>query len=251
MPNGVVVKTCTVTDGECSNDGRYYASGYCRRHYSRWRRWGDPTVVKAVFQDRPLPVCKTCGNPARSYQQDLCDTHYQMQWKYGRDVPVQAGKGSRKGATCECGEPVLARGLCARHYADRREQTLPNCSAPDCSARARAKGLCATHRDNGADYNKQHRANSATHLYLMARPGEMQIGETRCPVVRIRQHERQGWVLVDIIELGTDTQRAETELRRWLRANVGTLPGRLENWSTADLEVASLAELSQVSGVSL
>lgn len=29
-----------------SCDRKHYAKSYCQKHYERWRRWGDPTVVK-------------------------------------------------------------------------------------------------------------------------------------------------------------------------------------------------------------
>src|SRR5699024_862664 len=50
---------------EC--DRPYEAKGYCKLHYNRWSRWGDPLIVKYVkyaspeesFEARTMPVTET------------------------------------------------------------------------------------------------------------------------------------------------------------------------------------------------
>jgi hypothetical protein len=41
----------------------------------------------------------------------------------------------------------------------------------------------------------------------------------------------------------------EKKLKKWLRKEVGLVPGAQENWFTARMEVQSLAELKARSGV--
>jgi hypothetical protein len=48
---------------------------------------------------------------------------------------------------------------------------------------------------------------------------------------------------------GEQVLATEKKLKKWLRREVGLVPGTHENWFTAKLEVNSLAELKAVSGV--
>src|SRR5699024_10633058 len=56
-------RQCSVE--EC--DRPYYAKGYCKLHYNRWSKWGDPLIVKQVqyaspeesFEARTMPVTET------------------------------------------------------------------------------------------------------------------------------------------------------------------------------------------------
>ena len=48
---------------------------------------------------------------------------------------------------------------------------------------------------------------------------------------------------------GEQVMALEKKLKRWLRKEVGLVPGTHENWFSASLEVRSLAELKARSGV--
>jgi hypothetical protein len=48
---------------------------------------------------------------------------------------------------------------------------------------------------------------------------------------------------------GDEVLALEKKLKKWLRNQVGLVPGTHENWFTASLEVQSLAELKARSGV--
>jgi len=48
---------------------------------------------------------------------------------------------------------------------------------------------------------------------------------------------------------GDQVLTLEKKLKRWLRREVGLVPGTRENWFTARMEVQSLAELKARSGV--
>jgi predicted GIY-YIG superfamily endonuclease len=88
-------------------------------------------------------------------------------------------------------------------------------------------------------------------FYLMQRPGEQQIGITNKLSQRIKQHERNGWTLIDQAGPvdGRSVLRVETAFKRWLRAEIGIIEGTDENWATTAMEVRSLAELRARSGV--
>ena len=91
----------------------------------------------------------------------------------------------------------------------------------------------------------------AAWLYLLERPGEQQLGITNDRDVRLRFHSRYGWVEVEVVGPfpGDQVLDLERKLKKWLRKEVGLVPGTLENWFTARLEVNSLAQLKAVSGV--
>lgn len=74
----------------CQVDGcewAAHAKGYCSSHYTRWRRTGDPGVVRR----RSAPsLCSVegCDQPRRT--RDLCGKHYER-WRYHGD-PLKGPK---------------------------------------------------------------------------------------------------------------------------------------------------------------
>ena len=90
-------------------------------------------------------------------------------------------------------------------------------------------------------------------LYLMARPGEQQIGITNVPVSRLSTHRRDGWTLLELRgpAPGSMVLEVESALKRWLSSNFDLVEGRRENWSTVDLRVDSLNELASMASISL
>jgi hypothetical protein len=85
----------------------------------------------------------------------------------------------------------------------------------------------------------------------MQRHGEQQIGITGNLKIRTGHHAGSGWVLADTAGPMRGSLAFEKELliKQWLRRTVGTLAGTSENWSTAKLEVRSLAELFGFVGI--
>ena len=88
-------------------------------------------------------------------------------------------------------------------------------------------------------------------FYLLERPGEQQLGVTNNKERRFRQHGLNGWTEVDFVgpAYGKLVLETETAFKKWLKAEVGVVPGTSENWFTSKLEVRSLAELKAKSGV--
>ena len=88
-------------------------------------------------------------------------------------------------------------------------------------------------------------------FYLLERPGEQQLGVTNNLDDRLRHHVKHGWSEVEVVGPfpGEVVLTTEKSFKRWLKAEVGLVPGTHENWFTAKLEVQSLAELKAKSGV--
>lgn len=88
-------------------------------------------------------------------------------------------------------------------------------------------------------------------FYLLQRPGEQQLGVTNKLKNRLIRHAGFGWSEVEVVGPfpGDQVLDLEKKLKKWIRREVGLVPGTHENWFTARLEVNSLAELKAVSGV--
>ena len=88
-------------------------------------------------------------------------------------------------------------------------------------------------------------------FYLMQRPGEQQLGITNDLKQRVRQHEKNGWSLIDSVgpRSGHEVLAVERQFKQWLRSEVGRVPGTHENWFTTTMEVQSLKDLKRLSGL--
>jgi len=83
--------------------------GWCRKHYARWYRWGDPNTHDHRRPSRPRPTHCHCGN--RVHKRTMCYKHY-VEWRAASGQPMP---------TCSvvgCDRLVSARGMCKSH--DRR-----------------------------------------------------------------------------------------------------------------------------------
>jgi hypothetical protein len=107
-------RTCSVED--CGL--RVMARGWCRKHYERWSRTGDPLKVRKPGRT-PVGVCSIegCG---REYEGNgYCHPH---NWRFKRYGDPQAAKPVRawrnqQGCLVEnCEGRYYARGWCGRHY---------------------------------------------------------------------------------------------------------------------------------------
>ena len=89
-------------------------------------------------------------------------------------------------------------------------------------------------------------------FYLMQRPGEQQLGISNVITDRLREHERNGWSLIEHTSVPSKGQKVfdtEKAFKKWLKKEIGLMEGTTENWSTTKMEVQSLAELKERSGI--
>lgn len=90
---------CKVEDCELHVAGK----GYCNTHYQRWRRHGDPHIVKANHGNRsirPVPSirkCKTCGKtgPPEEFKNKTnfckpCALQWHREWRAANPERVMA-----------------------------------------------------------------------------------------------------------------------------------------------------------------
>jgi hypothetical protein len=74
---GIKTTLCTV-DG-CGNSLK--SRGYCGKHYQRWYKYGDPTLLSS----HSTIACTFPGCSTPMSKKKLCGMHY-MQWKYKQKV---------------------------------------------------------------------------------------------------------------------------------------------------------------------
>ena len=87
----------------------------------------------------------------------------------------------------------------------------------------------------------------------MRRTGEQQFGISNNLAQRLKAHAKANWELIDQVGPIDGKKVYETEriLKRWLKDEIGTVPGTKENWFISDLEVQSLADLRKKSGLDI
>lgn len=77
---GVVVKCCSV----CGKEQKYLSRGMCIKHYTTWKRHGDPNYQK------PEKICSVEGCESEHYGNGWCKLHYERNRVYGStDKPVR------------------------------------------------------------------------------------------------------------------------------------------------------------------
>ena len=105
---------------------------------------------------------------------------------------------------------------------------------------------CPSCSASGFDPSKQ-----AWWFYLLARQGEQQFGITNHIKERMKYHRSQGWKELKRTgpHDGYEVQETEKRLKKWLKKEIGLVPDKQENWYTSKMEVHSLAELKEKSGI--
>lgn len=111
--------TCSIAGCDKPTVGR----GWCRKHYGRWHRHGDPLyVTPPTAPTERLCDIEGCGQPhlARGY----CSLHW-GRWKKHGDPLYEV---ARLPETCViegCGKDRFARDWCSAHYAKWRKYGDP------------------------------------------------------------------------------------------------------------------------------
>jgi len=96
----------------CSVEGcerQRYIRGWCRAHYMRWRRCGDP-------RGRRPRACDLPGCGRRHFGLGWCRGHYMRWWRYGDPLARPARKGAGHCRMPDCGRTTHGGGLCLIHW---------------------------------------------------------------------------------------------------------------------------------------
>ncbi len=132
------MKICGIED--CNN--KHMAKGYCCKHYSKYRQYGDP--LKVVM--RPKYHCKVDDCPNKHHSKGYCVIHYHKMIR-SNNPPCKIE---------DCDQPRVGRGYCQKHYKRFNKygdplKTLKNqnppklCTIEGCNNPHDAKGMCNSH----------------------------------------------------------------------------------------------------------
>lgn len=116
-----MVRVCNRQHAErCSIDGcnrLYWARGWCKRHYERWRVHGSPYTLKKLANGTHETCTITeCDKPHRS--RGWCTMHWTRWSRYGDPlIKLRLAVGEIKTCTIDdCLRPHRSNGLCHIHY---------------------------------------------------------------------------------------------------------------------------------------
>ena len=113
------------------------------------------------------------------------------------------------------------------------------------SHRTLNKSSCPTCAETGFSPDKP------AWFYLLKRDGEQQFGISNSIERRLKDHALKGWKEIEKTgpHDGYEVLKTEKKLKVWLKSNVGLIKGTTENWYVSKIEVHSLAELKEKSGI--
>lgn len=95
---------CSVEDCQLPSE----AKGWCKNHYNRWYRTGDPLGVKSVAREGASP-CSVEGCDTPSYAKGWCRPHYQRWLRYKDPLGVPEKKKRRSPTVKRPPKPMAER----------------------------------------------------------------------------------------------------------------------------------------------
>lgn len=200
--------TCSI-DG-CEN--KKLARGWCRLHYDRWWRWGDPLHV-----EKRVRYCTVDGCVRPRAAHGLCSMHWQRK-KRGTDGFSSPDPIRTYATGCKvegCDRPHSGLGYCALHEQRYRKHGDPGpvgltrwadrkCEFEECDRAHHAGGYCSFHYAHRDAPTSRECAGCGTTIDMMAvrNGGNKQHGSTRlCATCRWGKRARGTLNAADLARL--------------------------------------------------
>lgn len=127
--------------------------GWCKAHYLRWYRHGDP--LAGAPMRHPGRVCSVADCGEKCSARGYCAPHYRRWAAYGDPLGKPPVKAERGCAVDACGDKHEARGYCRRHYNrlraygdplwEKPPRAIGTCSVEGCENPMRKRAWCASH----------------------------------------------------------------------------------------------------------
>lgn len=156
------IKRCKIEG--CNN--KHVAKGYCRTHYYRYKRYGNPLEVRQIQSRNTDGSCKIKGCERKHHAKGYCKYHHYRWKKYG-DPLYERPK------TCKiegCSKKIDSWGMCQMHYRRLRVHGSPYvvkkmintpCKIEGCKNKNRRNGYCEEHYWQSDLARNKHRMYSA------------------------------------------------------------------------------------------
>jgi hypothetical protein len=126
-------RTCTlvIENEHCLQP--YYSNEYCRKHYSAWKKYGDPLTIKRVPFTNPQCLVmengEVCNKPSErsALESDvgMCKTHYWRNFEYGDPTFMKRPTPKPRLGVCSvesCKKEDYSLGFCKTHYHQERRR---------------------------------------------------------------------------------------------------------------------------------
>ena len=159
---------------------------WCKMHYTRWRRHGDP--IKKLNLMGEYDVCQVEGcNRTDISGHGYCMKHY-TRWKRHRDTSIIKRDGNQGCKIDGCNREHRCHGYCEIHYIRLRKYGDPlciirnfnrgrKCKIDGCDAPSRCNGYCCTHDHRMRRYNDPNRVKRwVSNLEMIAMAKLYQLG---------------------------------------------------------------------------
>ena len=210
-------RSCSLPDCE----GTFSAKGYCRKHYIRWLKWGDPLFVKrrgsnpraARYLDCSVLRCMTKVGSGGA--RGMCATHYSRFIRTGDAGPGERLNGSRSGGCSVdgCSALVMSKSLCQTHWKRQRatgsyERFCEQCGL-DMTNRVRVRKFCSgackalhsRHHGERAVMNRCTRCEREFSITGKTAGGKIKRADTRmCPACKKARSTRHGFSPQDLVD---------------------------------------------------
>lgn len=143
------MKVCTIN--ECSI--KHYAKRYCRKHYERCKKHGDPLYINL----NRSKICSIEGCDRKHNSKGLCKYHYRTWKKHGDPLFITRISDPYRGCIVEnCEGKYSGKGYCVLHYKRWKNNGSPlkiknilnpnrGCKINMCDKKHYAKDLCDKH----------------------------------------------------------------------------------------------------------
>jgi hypothetical protein len=126
-------RTCTLVIDNKHCLQPYYSNDYCRKHYSAWKKYGDPLTVKRVSFTNPQCLViengEVCNKPSErsALESDvgMCKTHYWRNFEYGDPTFMKRPTPKPRLGVCSiesCKKEDYSLGFCKTHYDQERQR---------------------------------------------------------------------------------------------------------------------------------
>jgi len=150
------MKNCSINN--CNK--KHESKGYCRSHYNKFRRFGDPLYERKlnIFKKCKIEDCKN-----KSSSLGYCGSHYSKFKLHGDPFYKRDLNYLKKCLVENCNNKQRSKGYCNEHYSKLLKYNNPNferlnirllkCEVDNCNEKQRSKGFCKEHYLKFSRYN--------------------------------------------------------------------------------------------------